>query len=220
MMSPSARKDFLEGAGFCRKHFWQAKAIEQECWADGFGVAILCENLLDAALNDLVKIWANKAGLKAGLFKLRRPSGRQGGQVQLIPGSGCIACKAAMNSEEHYLSTLQELLGDSDFAERWRESAGLCLVHIRAAAGQWTSDAAMELIRRTTEKRVRQLLNELREFQRKHDYQYKNEPRGEECSSPERTIEFLVGPGDRPGGKQRSEPSPNTPSGIRRQSAR
>lgn len=36
------------------------------------------------------------------------------------------------------------------------------------------------------------IVNELREFQPKHDYQYKYEPRGTERSSRERTSDFLV----------------------------
>ena len=44
------------------------------------------------------------------------------------------------------------------------------------------------------QKCVRQLVAELREFQRKLDYQYKHEPRGPECSAPQRAIRFFVGP--------------------------
>ncbi len=53
MMSGAARGEFLRGGGFCSRHFWEAKGIEEECWAEGFGVAILCENLLDESLKDL-----------------------------------------------------------------------------------------------------------------------------------------------------------------------
>ena len=50
MMSGIAREEFLKGGGFCQQHFWQAEAIEEECWADGYGIAFFCENLLDRSL--------------------------------------------------------------------------------------------------------------------------------------------------------------------------
>jgi hypothetical protein len=43
---------------------------------------------------------------------------------------------------------------------------------------------------------VRKLIAELRGFQRKHDYQYRHEPRGLESTSPQGAIQFLVGPRD------------------------
>ena len=192
MMSPIARQDFLEGGGFCREHFWQAKAIEAECWTDGFGVAILCENLLEASLKDLEKLARSQVGLRAGILKIRRPTNRQ--EAPRSRGIGCIACKASRSSEQHYLSALEEWLNDSDFNERFIESTGLCLRHIRAAGEQWISEPALEVVSRIAKKCVDHLLKELREFQRKHDYRFKHEPRGPEWTSPERSIAFFVGP--------------------------
>jgi len=195
MMSGDVRKQFLECGGFCRLHFWQAKAIEEECWADGFCVAILCENLLDVSVKDLEALAKSRVGLKASLLKIRKATKKQGTGMRVLPGSRCLACKVAKGTEEHYIAVLEELLDDSDFRGRFRESSGLCLHHIQAAAEQWASETAVDLVKDAAENRIRQLLNELREFQRKHDYQFKHEIRGSEWSSPERTIEFLVGPG-------------------------
>ena len=46
MMSASVRQKFLDGGGFCSRHFWMAKEIEEETWLRGsIAVAILCEDL-------------------------------------------------------------------------------------------------------------------------------------------------------------------------------
>jgi Family of unknown function (DUF6062) len=194
MMSPIARQEFLDCGGFCQQHFWQAKGIEEECWADGIGISILGENLLDASLNGLASLAKERFGLRKSLLKFRRSMKERTPGSEIEPWRRCLACKVERDSEKHYLSTLEDLLGDTDFGERFKKSAGLCLRHTHASIRQWNSEAAMELVNHSTQERVRLLLDQLREFQRKHDYQFKHEPRGPEWSSPERAIDFLVGP--------------------------
>jgi hypothetical protein len=47
MMSPLVRRRFLDGEGFCARHFAIAREIEDECWPEGgIGVAILCQDLV------------------------------------------------------------------------------------------------------------------------------------------------------------------------------
>ena len=195
MMSGIVREKFLEGGGFCQQHFWQAKGIEEECWAEGFGIAILCEDLLQRSLKDLELLSKNPERLPRNFLKIRRSSAPSARRFRLVAGADCIACVMMKSSEEHYLAVLEELLEEPGFGDRYSHSPGLCLRHLQAAAERWESASALELIRNTAQKAARQLMTELREFQRKHDYQYKHEPRGSEWSSPERAIEFLAGPG-------------------------
>jgi hypothetical protein len=194
MMSGIVREKFLEGGGFCQQHFWQAKGIEEECWAEGFGIAILCEDLLQRSLKDLELLSESPARLSKNFLKIRRSSATSARRFHLVAGADCIVCAVLKSSEEHYLAVLEELLEEPDFGDRYSHSAGLCLRHLQAAGEHWESKAALELIRTTAQKFVCQLLDELREFQRKHSYQNKHEPHGSEWSSPERAIEFLVGP--------------------------
>jgi len=193
MMSGIAREEFLKGGGFCQPHFWEANAIEEECWAEGFGISILCENLLDGSLKDLEAWTGNGNRGKPGLLRFRRPTRKRDRNFSFIPGNRCIACAMLQSSEEHYLKSLEELLEGPEFGGRFQHSQGLCLHHLQAAFDSWESPVALELIKTTALKFVRKTIAELREFQRKHDYQHKHEPRGSEWSSPERAIEFLVG---------------------------
>ena len=193
MMSGSAREAFLKGGGFCREHFWQAKTIEAECWADGFGVAILCENLLSRCQDEVKQIPESKPGKMPTLLGFPTRPRQQPAIFGLTPGSGCTACAVQKESENHYLAVLEELLEDADFSRRYQHSAGLCFDHLRLAAAEWQSPVALQAIKSTANKVVRELIAELREFQRKHDYQYRHEPRGLESTSPQRAIQFLVG---------------------------
>ena len=194
MMSGIVREEFLEGGGFCQQHFWQAKGIEEECWAEGFGVAILCEDLLQRSLKDLELLSKNPDRLTRNFLKIRRSSAISAKRIHLVAGTDCIACAVLKSSEEHYLAVLEELLEEPDFGDRYNHSPGLCLRHLQTAAERWQSPAALELVKVRAQHVLHKLLAELREFQRKHDYQHKHESRGSEWSSPERTIEFLVGP--------------------------
>jgi hypothetical protein len=193
IMSGSARETFLKGGGFCREHFWQAKNIEAECWADGFGVAILCENLLVRCQEEVEQIPESKPERKSTLLGFPTRPRRQPAMSGLTPGSGCTVCAVQKESENHYLAVLEELLEDADFSRRYQHSAGLCFSHLRAAAGQWQSSIALQVIKSTANRAVRELVGDLREFQRKHDYQYRHEPRELESTSPQRAIQFLVG---------------------------
>ncbi len=194
MMSGSARAQFLEGGGFCREHFWQAKAIEAECWADGFGVAILCENLLARALNDVERMCDAKPARKTKIFGIEKPSNGTLAESGVTPGSRCTVCGTLKESENHYLAVLENLLEEAQFSQQYQRSPGLCFYHLRASARQWSSAAALTLAGRTAGRVVGELIADLREFQRKHDYQFRHEPRGAESASPERALEFLVGP--------------------------
>ncbi|MGH9344835.1 MAG: DUF6062 family protein, partial [Terriglobia bacterium] len=170
--------------------FWKAKQIEAEHWADGFGVSILCENLLEKVHEDLRQFRTSGHRNRTGLLKMRR-SARQ--PFRLTPGKGCVTCAMLKDSKEHLLGVIEELLEDAGFRDRYARVGGLCLGHLQAGLIQWNGTDAKEFAKQTAEDSIGKLLTELREFQRKHDYQYKSEPRGPEWSSPERTMEFLVG---------------------------
>jgi Family of unknown function (DUF6062) len=112
----------------------------------------------------------------------------------VTPGSGCTVCATLKESENHYLAVLENLLEETQFSQQYQQSPGLCFYHLRLTTPQWESPAALTLAKTTASRVVRELIADLREFQRKHDYQFSHEPRGEESASPERALQFLVGP--------------------------
>lgn len=188
MMSGDVRMRFLQGGGFCAQHFLLAKLVEEESWSDGFGVSILCENLLERLLKDLESITGRSNGHHRRLLRSR--SGKS--VANWVAGKDCMVCVMAGETAARYLEALEELLSEPDFETLYRRSGGLCLGHLHAAAEAWTSIVAISLAREVAQSHVQGLIGELREFQRKHDYQHKQEPRGDEWTSPWRSMEFLT----------------------------
>jgi hypothetical protein len=180
MMSPDVRHDFLEGGGFCLRHFAMAVEIEDECWpAGGFGVAILCEDVLRKAQAAVECIRPSKNG--------RRRSG-----VALEPGSACIFCSENRRKEQALVEVLEELSDEDEFAAPLN-AGRLCLGHVQLALNTWKDSAKHEWLAAALRERSAALAADLREFIRKHDYQFRDEPKGREQHSVRRTAEFLFG---------------------------
>lgn len=180
MMSPIVREDFLKGSGFCSAHFTMAKAIEDECWpTGGFGMAILCEDLVRYAMR-IVQERTPAAG---------RPQSKQ---EVFTPGSGCLFCKDNKRKERSLLEVLEELSDEDQFARPLKQGR-LCLSHSLLALEMWTDDEKRQWIAKALDRCSEQLRADLREFIRKHDYQFRHEPKGSEHDSVERSAEFLFG---------------------------
>lgn len=103
MMFPFVRQKFLQGGGFCQRHFWMAKEIEDDTWpTGGFGLAILCESLTrfaDTGLSEVADVEPNSR-----LTLLRR---RQANAF--IPGHDCMFCQDNREKEEFLAEVLEEL---------------------------------------------------------------------------------------------------------------
>lgn len=75
----------------------------------------------------------------------------------------------------------------------FRNSSGLCLPHLILALS-FSAPAQGQLLAQMEAERVRDLAAELGEFVRKHDYRFRDEPRGREATSPWRAVGLMVGP--------------------------
>lgn len=187
MMSPHARSAFLGGKGFCARHFWIAKRIEDESWpAGGIGVAILCENLIEHAIGSLPSHEKHGGAGSQGFLR-----GRHEPRV-LPPGSGCIFCLAQTEREESMLEALQYLKHKAAWA-RNLESSPLCFGHSMLAFHIWKDPADREQLRGVLVEHLRELQESLKEFIRKHDWNHRDEPLGSEKDSVFRAIQVLTG---------------------------
>jgi len=187
MMSPHARTAFLTGRGFCARHFWIAKRIEDECWpAGGIGVAILCENLIDQAIENLPTQESLSQPDINGLFRRKR-------ETRLCsPGSECIFCREGGEREESLLDALQFLKHRPAWAQNLERSP-LCVHHSLLALRIWKDPADRQQLRSTLADHLQELQAELREFIRKHDWNCRDEPFGRERDSVFRAIQVLTG---------------------------
>jgi hypothetical protein len=188
MMAPQPRAHFLEGGGFCLRHFWIAKRIEEECWpAGGIGVAILCENLLQQVPSE------PSSPAKRRRRRRLRGLGDQEDHDWRLPGFACAFCRDNEERERALLQELGKLIGEHEWSEMLAD-APPCFGHTWLAFQLWEHTDAHGWIESYVRKQREHLNAAVREFIRKRDWQYRNEPRGPEQDAVPRAIEFLVGP--------------------------
>lgn len=187
MMSPQARAAFLEGGGFCARHFWMAKRIEEDEWpSGGVGVAILCESLV---AHVIAKLPSEKD------LSRRPPMGpfRQKPAISVPPaGSGCIFCRDRNRGEESLVEILEYLRRKPDWSAKLQQSP-LCVHHALMAFRIWKDPADKLQLRAALEEHFRQLQADLKEFIRKHDWNHRDEPLGREKDAVLWTIQSLTG---------------------------
>jgi len=187
MMSPRARTDFLKGGGFCGRHFWIAKRIEEDEWpSGGIGVALLCENVVADTIENLPSSKELNRPRPMGPF-------REKPRVDVpSSGSGCIFCHDWSAREESLVEVLEFLKRKPTWSEKVERSP-LCVRHTLMALQIWKQPADKLQLRATLEEHLRQLQTDLKEFIRKHDWNYRAEPLGRERDAVSRAIQGLTG---------------------------
>jgi len=187
MMFPSVREKFLAGGGFCLRHFWMAKEIEDEGWqTGGFGLAILCDDLARSARSGLAAVKALDPTSRPSLF-------RRSEAKRFVPGQNCMFCQDNREKAQFLGEALEELSDEEEFRVPLAAN-GLCIPHGQVTLQMWKDPAKRDRLFTQMETRIAELGNDLREFIRKHDYQYRDEPRGREQDSVLRSMRLFVGP--------------------------
>ena len=187
MMFPFVRQKFLDGGGFCLRHFWMAKEIEDETWpTGGFGMAILCENLTHFADTGLSEAAAVDPSARPTVRKRREPH-------VFLPGHDCMFCQDNREKEQFFAEVLENLVDEAEF-QKPLATHGLCIRHGELALQIWKDREKRKELFDQLRARVSELAADLREFIRKRDYQYRSEPPGREQDSLLRAVRFFVGP--------------------------
>jgi hypothetical protein len=187
MMFPFVRQQFLEGGGFCLRHFWMAKEIEDETWlTGGFGMAILCESLTRLADTGLSEVAAVDPNARPTLLRRREAH-------VFLPGHDCIFCRDNREKERFLAEVLENLVDEEEF-QKPLATHGLCIRHGELALQIWSDQEKRKELFAQLQTRVNELAADLREFIRKRDYQYRSEPPGREQDSVLRAMRFFFGP--------------------------
>lgn len=188
MMSPHVRQKFLDGGGFCLRHFWMAKEIEDISWqTGGFGLAILCEELTRLANSGLDDLDASLSNSWTTLLKRPR-------EIRVfLPGHDCIFCQGN-REEEHFLTEVLEEFVEEEELQKSLAEHGLCIRHGQLAVETWKLSPQRNQLSSRLKAQISELAADLREFIRKRDYQHRNETPGREWDSVARAMQFFVGP--------------------------
>lgn len=219
----STRLYLVRGLGFCPHHTWLLQAIEQQHWGDGMGVGILYEDLAERVLNVLSVYLAQPRSAQSGREAGRRfslnPFGewlaRQGQAgrwlaqrffpatrpaapllARVSPRQPCHACEVVDSSEEANLFWLVRESANPEFRAWYAASDGLCLPHLRLALAQAQAEESetMDFLVRVTADKLDTLLIDLKEYGRKHIWQFKQEPKYPwEQASWIRAVAFFAG---------------------------
>jgi hypothetical protein len=118
---PDTRRRFYSTGGFCASHAWLLHQLAVDADA-GSAVADVYGGL---AAHDLSEL--------DGLISGGIPRRRKGGGSVLHRVGECSACVAGAEALERKVHFFLVLLGREVGRERYERSAGLCLVHLRAA---------------------------------------------------------------------------------------
>lgn len=177
--------------GFCRRHAWQLLGHEWGAMGDSLGTATVSEGLVDAATHLLDTCLASRS-------ELRRRRGRAHAALEgltraLAPAQPCPTCQAQGDHEEYAARVLVHSLDDPKWRQQFAASAGLCLSHLRAALAAVDDGERVEWLIEDARRRLRELLLDLEEYGRKHDYRFSEERYGREFDAALRAVEMLAG---------------------------
>jgi hypothetical protein len=193
---PAVRKKLRNTLGFCNTHAWEMRKL-----GDGLGQSIIYEDLLgtaEAQMRNLMKSAGSIGRGRAAEVRTKRSGngpGAGGGRfTREIMMKACPVCDLRLQVEERALSIFITSFGEREFSRLFRDSAGLCLPHVLSVLKRMENDGVLagELLEIEIGM-IDALRDELREFQRKHDYRYADEGFGEERNSWLRAIQKLAG---------------------------
>lgn len=171
--NPGARKAFMRSGGLCQRHAWQFHG-----WAEdegtGAGIADVYKQLIGEDLGSLDESLA-KLKTRRGRRRVRRWFGGQ---------HRCPICVALTHSQRAHGYFLGQLLGDQEARSTFTASDGLCYRHLEAAVAEAMradgDGTVAGFLVKDWRARIQSLGYQLAEYDRKRDYRYAAERRGEE----------------------------------------
>lgn len=209
-----SRTHLVRSLGFCPLHAWQLQRTEEALYADGLGTGIVYEDLATRALEGLEEYLRAAARSQSSPPRRQRwekwlrwlrerfavPTATPTRSAPLPPGltaqERCRVCVILDQGEETYLIWLINGCLEPEFQEWYSASDGLCLPHLRQALvmadpGQL---AAARFLAQVSRDKLAQWTGRLREYLRKHSWQYHEETMlPEERSSWIRVVAFFAG---------------------------
>jgi hypothetical protein len=178
------RQELRRSQGFCNAHTWQLAYM---------GATLQLAQAYRDIITDMSEQLQNAGAAPAatgGLFRRLFESGGVQKREQ------CPACRQKEQAEVRYIDTLRKALLVEDFYQQLSASDGLCLEHFRLSCELKLSDTPgdwLSLLRRAQLACLQRLDEQLGEMIRKHDYHFKDEPRGPEMVSWKRAAGIVAG---------------------------
>lgn len=170
-------REQLRTGWMCNRHAWELRSR-----GDAFGQSIIYEDLLTNFINYIDETGKKeiRKGFK-GLWELKKPAER------------CMFCISEKEIEDRFISVFIENFYEEQFQNTYKKSQGLCLPHLIEVVRKDVKGNVVRSVLSIERKKISQLVVELKEFIRKHDYRYSEEPFGKERDAWIRAVEKLNG---------------------------
>jgi hypothetical protein len=184
---PQIRMRLRESLGFCNLHAhqWLHSAFV-------LGTAQIYRDVLETTSSELRGLSSHRSGVLAGLTSFFGTGTDSDGRSSISPRARCVICDVRDTVQGELITTIAAGLSKPQFAEAYRTSGGLCLLHLRPAFHEASPDG-FEVLKKTAIATEAKLDAQLAEVIRKHDYRFANEPVLEERGSGERAINHVIG---------------------------
>lgn len=194
------RHELIRSRGFCPLHTWQL-AQRGNPFALGLiynEVLTDVEDTLDRDYRRLATADGSASKRQSVLKRWWRRWVHQRGETSTKVNpryDHCPFCRTRSNTEERLISTLVQQLRSEEMRLHLSQSTGLCLVHLAQARQQVEVDdpTVLRHLLACQLTCTRRVLEEVRELVRKHDYRFRDEPRGHEMTSWRRGAELCAG---------------------------
>ncbi|HEY3229453.1 MAG TPA: DUF6062 family protein [Roseiflexaceae bacterium] len=188
---PGIRDAIRAARGFCEVHGRMLREAR-----DALGTAIIHRDVIMSVAETLGALAYRPTSLGDRLRQAiggEWTGGTNGRVDALTPQQPCPACARRQRTDQIYVDALLQHLGDDDLLPRFRDSAGLCLPHLRLALERALDAATFERLRDAQTTIWQRLVGELDEFIRKHDHRFAAEPPGDERTAWSRAVDLVSG---------------------------
>lgn len=181
------RSQLKEALGFCNTHAhqWLRTAFL-------LGTAEIYQDILRILVESLQKRTVHSDDLANRLGSLLHLEETGGDATIIHPTASCPACAHVARTESMLVKTLSEQLSDPSFRAVYEASSGLCIPHLRMAFAISPSETS-ETLRAHALHVEENMLAQLGEIIRKHDYRFRDEPVGDERGAAERAVQHVAG---------------------------
>lgn len=183
--------------GFCPLHTWQLAQRN-----NAFQLAVVYKDIL----MDMLGIMDNESkGYRNGYQAVG--GDWMAGVKRLLQGEApptedaarlyayCPFCRTRANVEQRLVERLIELVRSEEMQDRLRQSTGLCRLHFTEVMqyAEARDPSLHHVLFECQRVCLQRSLNEVQEQIRKHDYNFSQEPRGEEMTAWRRAAELCAG---------------------------
>jgi hypothetical protein len=183
---PGIRAGLVQSKGYCPRHVDVLLSFR-----NGLGTAILYEDQVRVFL-DLLHTLVG-ASLRAASREV----------VRYAQHPECSLCRLQREDRDRHVSSLVDGLVHEEMRDAFQASPGLCVPHFLLAVQATGSESALRFLVEIELQKLRELLQDLETFCRKHDYRYCHKGYGKEADSWVRAVRMIAGRDDSPDPKRK-----------------